>query len=149
MNNTTNNLPKGACVVLCDLNHNVLVVTRADGAGVGLPGGKLDPGEDFIDAAQRELWEETGVRVPREDLIPVYRGPCPGGSAGAPEYDVVAFWACSHTETPRQREEGIVPQWGRWGQLETHSPFSDYNGRVAAAVRERYPSVGRHLIVPR
>ena len=28
------------------------------------PGGGVDPGESFEDGAHRELWEETGIRVP-------------------------------------------------------------------------------------
>jgi len=35
----------------------------------GLPGGGLDPGEDPVDGAVREVWEETGQRV--QDLEPL------------------------------------------------------------------------------
>ncbi|MCK0111150.1 NUDIX domain-containing protein [Ornithinimicrobium sp. F0845] len=35
----------------------------------GLPGGGLDPGEDPVDGAVREVWEETGQRV--RDLRPL------------------------------------------------------------------------------
>lgn len=33
------------------------------------PGGGIDPGETEVDAAIREVWEETGVRLQAEDLL--------------------------------------------------------------------------------
>lgn len=40
------------------------------GAGnYALPGGHLDPGEDQIDAALRETWEELGVQLPRSAAL--------------------------------------------------------------------------------
>lgn len=34
-----------------------------------LPGGKVEIGETHAHAAKRELWEETGLTVPLEDLV--------------------------------------------------------------------------------
>jgi 8-oxo-dGTP pyrophosphatase MutT (NUDIX family) len=35
---------------------------RAHPGQIALPGGKLDPGEDAVEAALREAWEELGIR---------------------------------------------------------------------------------------
>ena len=45
-------------------------LTLRRGAGnFALPGGNLDPGEDAIDAALRETWEELGVQLTRDDCL--------------------------------------------------------------------------------
>ncbi|SDI51598.1 ADP-ribose pyrophosphatase YjhB, NUDIX family [Sinosporangium album] len=41
----------------------LLMVERGDGLGWALPGGMIDPGEDPLSAAIRELAEETGLAV--------------------------------------------------------------------------------------
>lgn len=50
----------------------VLVVHRPKYDDLSLPKGHLDAGEDFLDAALREVFEETGFRCePAEELEPV------------------------------------------------------------------------------
>ncbi|GGQ44069.1 NUDIX domain-containing protein [Couchioplanes azureus] len=44
----------------------LLMVERVDGHGWALPGGFVEPGETPVDAAVRELAEETGLEVPAE-----------------------------------------------------------------------------------
>lgn len=56
-------------VVLC--NGHVLVVRRGGKAGRGLialPGGHLNPAERIMPACIRELKEETGIKLPTEEL---------------------------------------------------------------------------------
>ncbi len=62
-------------VITFDDQGRVLLVKHAD-AGVWVaPGGSLDPHESPADAAVREMWEETGLRVEPTRVLGVYGGP--------------------------------------------------------------------------
>lgn len=59
--------------VLVFKDNKILLVRHGDGAqhetGIyGWPGGRIDEGETLIQAAIRELEEETGIKVQEEDL---------------------------------------------------------------------------------
>ncbi|MCC9311310.1 NUDIX domain-containing protein [Kitasatospora sp. RB6PN24] len=64
-----------ACVVVLDEEQRVLLGRRADTGRWALIGGIVDPGEQPADAAVRECFEETGVRVAPEQLTSVTVSP--------------------------------------------------------------------------
>jgi CYTH domain-containing protein/8-oxo-dGTP pyrophosphatase MutT (NUDIX family) len=80
---------------LVEHDGRVLLVHRPRYDDWSLPKGKLDAGEDWIDAALREVQEETGVRAePGDELEPVrYTDP-----KGRPK--IVRYWRMTPTEIP-------------------------------------------------
>ncbi|MCZ0982844.1 NUDIX domain-containing protein [Streptomyces diastatochromogenes] len=58
----------GAQVLLLDGEGRGLFQQRVDTGVWELPAGACEEDGDFADAAARELLEETGLRVAREDL---------------------------------------------------------------------------------
>lgn len=53
----------------------LLVTRREDNSLWCLPGGGIDPGETFAEAAAREALEETGIQVEVESVLAVYTDP--------------------------------------------------------------------------
>ena len=62
-------------VAVRDGDGRLLLARHAEGDVWLLPGGTVEPGEVPADAAMREMWEETGLRVRLTGLIGVFGGP--------------------------------------------------------------------------
>ncbi len=69
-------LRMGCSAVLFDeAREKVLLTQRTDNGRWCLPGGAMEAGESAAEACEREVWEETGLRVRVKRLIGVYSNP--------------------------------------------------------------------------
>lgn len=87
--------PIPAVGVVCLRDNEVLLIRRGTPPRLGewsLPGGRIEPGERAIDAARRELREETGVEAEVLGLVDVVDGLFPDMGRHYVLIDYVALW---------------------------------------------------------
>lgn len=65
----------GATVIVRNEQGEVLLHQRSDTGTWGLPGGSMEPGEEMLQTARRELMEETGLEATSLILLDVLSGP--------------------------------------------------------------------------
>ena len=79
---------------------NVLLVRRGSHPAKGYwsnPGGKVAHGESLIEAVEREMLEETGLRVRVGPLVEVYERLPRRGAGGMDDHFVVLDYLCEAT----------------------------------------------------
>lgn len=116
------NTKQAACCLILSDDGLVLAVSRKDDpTAFGLPGGKVDPGEDAMTAAARELKEETGLIATA--LRPVFTRKEHDGFTST----TFATEVEGQINTP---ETGVI----RWVTPEVlfAGPFGEYNRRLWA-----------------
>ncbi len=64
-----------SAVILDEKHEKALLTRRADNGRWCIPGGMMESGESAAEACEREVWEETGLRVHADRLIGVYSDP--------------------------------------------------------------------------
>ncbi len=87
--------PVPAVGVVCLRGDEVLLIRRGTPPRQGewsLPGGRIEPGERAVDAALRELREETGVEAEITGLIDVVDGVFPEAGRHYVLIDYAALW---------------------------------------------------------
>ena len=65
----------GCSAAIFDEQRRVLLTKRLDNGQWCLPSGGLEPGESAAEACEREVFEETGLRVRVKRLVGVYSHP--------------------------------------------------------------------------
>ena len=64
-----------SATIFDESGEKVLLTCRTDNGRWCLPGGGMESGESAAEACEREVWEETGLRVRVTRLIGVYSNP--------------------------------------------------------------------------
>lgn len=70
-----NSLVPAASAVVTDPEGRILMTRRSDNSLWTIPGGAMEPGETIVDAAIREVAEETGIDIEVTRLVGTYSNP--------------------------------------------------------------------------
>ena len=137
-------LAADALVVAADADGGrwIVMVERADGHGWAIPGGCVDPGESALEAAVRELAEETGLHIPtaRWETTPPRYVPDPRASDEA--WMVTVLCVAHLGRMPRRAFPAVVgaddaarAEWVRADSVDalTAHLATTYGGTVFAA----------------
>jgi ADP-ribose pyrophosphatase YjhB (NUDIX family) len=109
-------------ILVYDKDGKLLLVQRDqhdnNGSKWGVPGGHVDTGEEFLEAAQRELFEETGIWVDELEEIAVY-------DKEGKEIHYFKVDLKEETQVVVQNKEGQDYKWIEYTELEDiEMPFN-------------------------
>ena len=92
--------------MICDSEGRILVEDRVDPGWPGLcfPGGHVEPGESFVEAVIREVYEETGLTIEKPELCGVKQFPAKNGA----RYVVFFYKTSRYSGQLHDSEEGKV-----------------------------------------
>lgn len=121
-----------ACILIeCPITGRILGVARRDNQNdFGLPGGKVEPGETELEAAARELREETGIVAYPGCMREVFR------REGGVTFRLNWPEGCSYVTMAKPGEPRV--DWVTANQLMDGS-FGSYNVRLLAAIGRIHP----------
>jgi 8-oxo-dGTP diphosphatase len=129
--------PVPAVSVVCLRGDSVLLIRRGTPPRLGewsLPGGRIEPGERAVDAALRELREETGVEAEITGLIDVVDGLFPEAGRHYVLIDYAARWVSGE---PVAGDDALEARFVALDEIESLIEWSETRRiiRLAAAGR--------------
>jgi 8-oxo-dGTP diphosphatase len=129
--------PVPAVGVVCLRGDSVLLIRRGTPPRQGewsLPGGRIEPGERAVDAALRELREETGVEAEITGLIDVVDGLFPEAGRHYVLIDYAARWVSGE---PVAGDDALEARFVALDEIESLIEWSETRRiiRLAAAGR--------------
>lgn len=110
-----------ACLVYKEDKYLLQNRIRGDWTGYTFPGGHVEPGESIVDAAVREIQEETGLTILNPKLCGIKQFPLDEGG----RYLVFLFKADEYKGELCSSEEGQM-KWFRKDELEQVSLASGF-----------------------
>lgn len=140
MNNALS-APTPAVGVVCFRDDEVLLIRRGTPPRLGewsLPGGRIEPGEGALDAARRELMEETGIQARIGPLIDVVDGIFPDIGRHYVLIDYLATWMAGE---PRAGDDAAEARFWPIGEALALVDWSETRRIIAMADRMRDESV--------
>jgi 8-oxo-dGTP diphosphatase len=134
----------GASAVIVDERGRVLLVKHTYGRlNWELPGGHTDPGESAAETAQREVREETGLRVRVKRLSGIYY---------EPEVDMHHFvFSCQRLDNPEvpRPDRNEISECGYWEPDALPRPISDFTIRRINEALSEQPVMAIATVPPR
>jgi 8-oxo-dGTP diphosphatase len=138
MNRDAKPAPAAAVGVICVRDGEVLLVRRGTQPRLGewsLPGGRIEYGEKAIDAAKRELMEETGVTATIHGVLDVVDGLFPEIERHYVLIDYLATWVSGE---PRPGDDAAEARFFRVEDAIALVPW-DETARVIRLAAEHAP----------
>ncbi len=127
--------PIPAVGVVCLRGDEVLLIRRGTPPRQGewsLPGGRIEPGEKAVDAALRELREETGVEARIVGLIDVVDGMFPDIGRHYVLIDYAAVWT---TGEPTAGDDVVEARFFSLDDIDTLIDWGETRRIIRAAVK--------------
>lgn len=129
--------PVPAVGIVCLRGEEVLLIRRGTPPRQGewsLPGGRIEAGERAVDAALRELREETGVEATITGLIDVVDGLFPEAGRHYILIDYAARWVSGE---PIAGDDAMEARFVALDQVETLIDWSETRRIIRMAVEAR------------